>query len=34
MKLEVNFQLLKREKVGSRWTPIVDALLADYFARR
>ncbi len=34
MKLEVNYQLIKREKVGTRWVPIVDALLADYYGAR
>lgn len=34
MKQEVNFQLIKREKIGSTWTPIVDALLADYYKSR
>ncbi|MCC6621833.1 MAG: hypothetical protein IT385_11295 [Deltaproteobacteria bacterium] len=33
MKLEVNFQLIKREKVGTKWVPIVDRLLADYFGK-
>ncbi|MCC6620581.1 MAG: hypothetical protein IT385_04965 [Deltaproteobacteria bacterium] len=33
MKTEVNFQLIKREKVGTRWVPIVDRLLGDYYAR-
>jgi len=34
MKQEVNFQLIKREKNGSKWVPIVDTLLSDYYAGR
>lgn len=33
MNEEVNFPLIKRLKIGSTWTPIVDQLLADYYAK-
>ena len=33
MNQEVNFPLIKRLKVGATWVPIVDQLLADYYAR-
>jgi|GEM_PF-1998945 len=33
MNQEVNFPLIKRLKIGATWTPIVDQLLADYYAR-
>ena len=31
MKTEVNFQLIKRVKVGTKWVPLVDQLLASYY---
>jgi len=33
MNQEVNFPLIKRLKIGATWTPIVDQLLADYYAK-
>jgi hypothetical protein len=33
MNQEVNFPLIKRLKVGATWKPIVDELLAAYYAR-
>lgn len=32
MKREVNFPLIKRERVNGTWVPIVDGLLAAYYA--
>lgn len=34
MKQEVNYPLIKRVKVGSKWEPIVDSLLRDYYKKK
>ncbi len=33
MKTEVNFPLIKRVKVGSKWVPLVDLLVKDYYKK-
>lgn len=32
MKIDVNFEILKRVKIGKKWVPIVDVLLKDYYS--